>query len=50
MIFSSDEEDDLPPPRERSQSNSQGFSDFCIKSLKHHVFGRREIELAEHVR
>ena len=29
------------------QLNSKGFSDFCIRNIKHAEFGRREIEIAE---
>jgi len=42
---SSDEED--VSPRERIQKNSQGFSDFCVRNINQHAFGRREIEIAE---
>uniref|UniRef100_H2Z7J0 S-adenosyl-L-homocysteine hydrolase NAD binding domain-containing protein n=1 Tax=Ciona savignyi TaxID=51511 RepID=H2Z7J0_CIOSA len=43
---SSDEEDDVSP-REKLQTNSKNFSDFCIRNIKHADFGRREIEIAE---
>lgn len=39
-------EDDIPP-REKVQSNSKGFSDFCVRNINQHAFGRREIEIAE---
>ncbi|KAI5726384.1 hypothetical protein M8J76_001683 [Diaphorina citri] len=39
-------EDDVPP-REKSQTNSTGFSDFCVRNINQHAFGRREIEIAE---
>jgi adenosylhomocysteinase len=42
---SSDEED--VSPRERIQKNSMGFSDFCVRNIVQHAFGRREIEIAE---
>jgi adenosylhomocysteinase len=42
---SSDEED--VSPRERIQKNSLGFSDFCVRNINQHAFGRREIEIAE---
>ena len=29
------------------QKNKNGFSDFCVRNIDHHVFGRREIEIAE---
>ncbi|CAH3047057.1 unnamed protein product, partial [Porites lobata] len=43
--YSSDEDD--VSPRERSQKNSSGGSDFCVKNIKLADFGRREIEIAE---
>uniref|UniRef100_A0A1B0CWI5 S-adenosyl-L-homocysteine hydrolase NAD binding domain-containing protein n=1 Tax=Lutzomyia longipalpis TaxID=7200 RepID=A0A1B0CWI5_LUTLO len=42
--FSSDESS----PREKSQKNSSSFSDFCVRNINQHAFGRREIEIAEH--
>ncbi|GFT31859.1 adenosylhomocysteinase-like 1, partial [Nephila pilipes] len=42
---SSDEEGKLP--RDKIQVNSSGSSDFCVKNIKQHAFGRREIEIAE---
>ncbi|GFT42362.1 adenosylhomocysteinase 3 [Trichonephila clavipes] len=42
---SSDEEGKLP--RDKTQVNSSGSSDFCVKNIKQHAFGRREIEIAE---
>jgi len=42
---SSDEEDGSP--RENVQKNSKGSTDFCIKRLSQHNYGRREIEIAE---
>ncbi|XP_023705483.1 adenosylhomocysteinase-like 1 isoform X2 [Cryptotermes secundus] len=42
---SSDEEH--VSPRERIQKNSLGFSDFCVRNISQHAFGRREIEIAE---
>ncbi|GIX75547.1 uncharacterized protein CEXT_289411 [Caerostris extrusa] len=42
---SSDEEGKLP--RDKHQVNSSGNSDFCVKNIKQHAFGRREIEIAE---
>eukprot|EP00095_Tigriopus_kingsejongensis_P004646 snap_masked-scaffold29_size597861-processed-gene-2.3 protein:Tk04646 transcript:snap_masked-scaffold29_size597861-processed-gene-2.3-mRNA-1 annotation:"adenosylhomocysteinase 3" len=42
-----DSEDDMPHPRQRSQVNSKGFTDFCVKNIANHAFGRREIELGE---
>ncbi|GFR71313.1 adenosylhomocysteinase [Elysia marginata] len=43
---SSSDEDDISP-REKTQKNSKGFSDFCVKNIEHSAFGRREIEIAE---
>ncbi|XP_071438931.1 adenosylhomocysteinase-like 1 isoform X4 [Hetaerina americana] len=43
---SSSDDDDVSP-REKIQKNSKGFSDFSVKSIKQHAFGRREIEIAE---
>ncbi|CAH0765073.1 unnamed protein product [Bemisia tabaci] len=43
---SSSEEEDIPP-REKEQKNSDGFSDFCVRNINQHKFGRREIEIAE---
>jgi len=34
-------------PRENEQKNSAGASDFCIKRISQHNYGRREIEIAE---
>ncbi|GLH11646.1 Adenosylhomocysteinase [Gryllus bimaculatus] len=42
---SSDEED--VSPRDKEQKNSNGFSDFCVRNINQHAFGRREIEIAE---
>lgn len=43
---SSSEDDDISP-REKIQSNSKGFADFCVRNIQQHAFGRREIEIAE---
>lgn len=43
---SSSEEDDISP-REKIQKNSKEGSDFCVRSINQHGFGRREIEIAE---
>uniref|UniRef100_T1I4W7 S-adenosyl-L-homocysteine hydrolase NAD binding domain-containing protein n=1 Tax=Rhodnius prolixus TaxID=13249 RepID=T1I4W7_RHOPR len=43
---SSSEEDDVSP-RQKEQKSSTGFSDFCVRNIKEHAFGRREIEIAE---
>ncbi|XP_077988064.1 S-adenosylhomocysteine hydrolase-like protein 1 isoform X2 [Glandiceps talaboti] len=42
----SDEEDGVSP-REKTQTNSRGFNDFCVKNIIQAEFGRREIEIAE---
>uniref|UniRef100_A0A8C1QMC7 Adenosylhomocysteinase-like 1 n=1 Tax=Cyprinus carpio TaxID=7962 RepID=A0A8C1QMC7_CYPCA len=39
--------DDETSPREKTQVNSKGSSDFCVKNIKQAEFGRREIEIAE---
>lgn len=43
---SSSEDDDVSP-REKTQQNSKGNTDFCVRSINQHAFGRREIEIAE---
>lgn len=43
---SSSEDDDVSP-REKIQSNSKEFADFCVRNINQHSFGRREIEIAE---
>lgn len=43
---SSSEEEDVSP-REKVQKNTGGGSDFCVRSINQHGFGRREIEIAE---
>ncbi|KAG8238593.1 hypothetical protein J437_LFUL018302 [Ladona fulva] len=43
---SSSDDDDVSP-REKIQKNSKGFSDFCVRNINQHAFGRREIEIAE---
>ncbi|MBN3287276.1 SQOR protein, partial [Polyodon spathula] len=42
-----DSSDDETSPRDKTQVNSKGNSDFCVKSIKQAEFGRREIEIAE---
>uniref|UniRef100_A0A8B9JSP8 Adenosylhomocysteinase-like 1 n=1 Tax=Astyanax mexicanus TaxID=7994 RepID=A0A8B9JSP8_ASTMX len=42
-----DSSDDETSPREKTQVNSTGSSDFCVKNIKQAEFGRREIEIAE---
>lgn len=39
--------DDFTTPREKEQKNSHGSSDFCVRNISQHAFGRREIEIAE---
>lgn len=43
---SSSDEDDQHP-REKQQTNSKGFGDFCVRNIIQAAFGRREIEIAE---
>ena len=33
--------------RERTHTNSSGFTEFCVRNIDRHAMGRREIELAE---
>merc|ERR1719481_2288673 len=44
---SSSDEDEASPRENTSQTNSQGSSDFCVRKISAHVYGRREIEIAE---
>lgn len=34
-------------PREKIQKTEKGFTDFCVRNINQHAFGRREIEIAE---
>merc|ERR1719232_918381 len=43
----SSSEEDEASPRENIQKNSSGNSDFCVKKIGQHSYGRREIEIAE---
>ncbi|XP_063994938.1 adenosylhomocysteinase-like 1 isoform X3 [Diachasmimorpha longicaudata] len=43
---SSSDEDDVSP-REKIQKTDKGFTDFCVRNIGQHAFGRREIEIAE---
>lgn len=43
---SSSDEDDVSP-REKIQKTESGFTDFCVRNINQHAFGRREIEIAE---
>ena len=43
---SSSDEDGVSP-REKIQKNSKGESDFCVRKIEQHTYGRREIEIAE---
>lgn len=42
-----DSSDDETSPRDKTQINSKGSADFCVKNIKQAEFGRREIEIAE---
>ena len=46
ILGSSSEEDDVSP-REVIQKNSAGSSDFCVRKIVQHNYGRREIEVVE---
>jgi len=41
-----DSSDDETSPRDKTQVNSRGSTDFCVKNIKQAEFGRREIEIA----
>jgi adenosylhomocysteinase len=43
---SSSDEDEVSP-REKAQKTSKGLTDFCVRNIDQHLFGRREIEIAE---
>lgn len=45
--YSESSSDDEASPRELIQKNSAGSSDFCVKKISQHAYGRREIEIAE---
>lgn len=45
--YSESSSDDESSPRELVQQNSAGSSDFCVKKILQHAYGRREIEIAE---
>lgn len=42
----SDDESEVNP-KEKNQVSTSGFKDFCVRNIKIHNFGRREIEIAE---
>lgn len=44
---SSSEDEAEFSPKDKEQTTSAGFSDFCVRSLSHASFGRREIEIAQ---
>jgi len=44
---SSSDEDDAASPREIIQRNGAGSTDFCVRRIQQHSYGRREIEIAE---
>ena len=41
----SSSEDDDESPREVTQKNGSGSSDFCVRKIAQHSYGRREIEV-----
>lgn len=47
LLGSSSDEDEAMSPREKVQKNKDGFSDFCVRRIEQHSYGRREIEIAE---
>jgi len=45
--YSGSSSDEEGSPREKIQTNSKGESDFCVRKIEQHTYGRREIEIAE---
>ena len=45
--YSGSSSDEEGSPREKIQVNSKGNSDFCVRKIEQHTYGRREIEIAE---
>jgi len=45
--YSGSSSDEEGSPREKIRSNSKGNSDFCVRKIEQHTYGRREIEIAE---
>merc|ERR1711953_1423865 len=45
--YSGSSSDEEGSPREKIQVNSKGTSDFCVRKIEQHTYGRREIEIAE---
>ncbi len=43
----SSNEEDAASPREKIQKSASGFSNFCVRRIEQHSYGRREIEIAE---
>uniref|UniRef100_A0A1B6DFP7 Adenosylhomocysteinase n=1 Tax=Clastoptera arizonana TaxID=38151 RepID=A0A1B6DFP7_9HEMI len=44
---SSSDEDDVSPREKIQKATKSNFSDFCVRNINKHGFGRREIEIAE---
>ncbi len=47
LIPGSSSEEETISPREKTQKNSKGSSDFCVRRIEQATYGRREIEIAE---
>jgi adenosylhomocysteinase len=43
----SSSDEDATSPKEKVQKNSKGESDFSVRRIEQHTYGRREIEIAE---
>jgi len=43
----SSSDDEAVSPRENIQKNSSGSTDFCVRRIQQHSYGRREIQIAE---
>jgi adenosylhomocysteinase len=46
-VAGSSDEEEAVSPREKTQKNSAGFTNFCVRRIEQHSYGRREIEIAE---
>jgi len=45
--YTGSSDDDDQSPKEKSQKATNGFADFCVRSIEDATFGRREIDIAE---
>ena len=46
-VLGSSSDDEAVSPRENIQKNSSGSTDFCVRRIQQHSYGRREIQIAE---